>query len=116
MSNIVVVLLEVVIALAVGVCLWSVVRSFLHRDKWVEVSNGIPVAKISRIVAIGLLVLLVVTFLLGSSSPLYINGLPYDNWTWLKLSDMFVISSVVMLMLAGLTVIVARIYGWRLRK
>ena len=43
----------------------------------------------------------VLTFLLGGSDPMLINGENYADWLWLKLSDMFVITSLLML-LAGI--------------
>lgn len=35
--------------------------------------------------------------LLGGSAPMLINGENYADWLWLKLSDMFVITSLLML-------------------
>lgn len=115
LSSIVIILLEVVIALTIGVSLWSVVRSFLNRDRRQGSSNGVPVAVISRCVAIGVLLLLVLTFLLGSSSPITINGEPYDSAVWLRLSDMFVVSVYVMLFLAVAAVVAGRVWSRRLR-
>ena len=48
-----------------------------------------------------LLAVLGLTFLLGGSDPMLINGENYADWLWLKLSDMFVITSLLML-LAGI--------------
>lgn len=69
--------------------------------------HGIPAKKIFHITWIGTLVLLVATFLLGSSSPMLINGNEYGDWLWLKLSDMFVLTSLLMLLGA----IVAVLFG-----
>ena len=59
--------------------------------------NGIPVRRIFRITWIGTLAVLLLTFLLGGSAPMLINGENYADWLWLKLSDMFVITSLLML-------------------
>ncbi len=59
--------------------------------------NGIPVRRIFRITWIGTLAVLLLTFLLGGSAPMLINGEYYADWLWLKLSDMFVITSLLML-------------------
>ena len=69
--------------------------------------HGIPAKKIFHITWIGTLVLLVATFLLGSSSPMLINGNEYGDSLWLKLSDMFVFTSLLMLLGA----IVAVLFG-----
>lgn len=65
------------------------------------VVNGVPVRRIFRITWLTLLAVLVLTFLLGGSDPMLINGENYADWLWLKLSDMFVITSLLML-LAGI--------------
>ena len=59
--------------------------------------NGIPVRRIFRITWIGTLAVLLLTFFLGGSAPMLINGENYADWLWLKLSDMFVITSLLML-------------------
>ena len=114
-STVVIVVLELAVAAAVGVCLWSVVRSLRKGDRGQAVVNGIPVALISRSVAVGLVALLALTFVLGSSSPILINGLPYESVAWLKLSDMFVVSIYVMLLLAVTAVVAGRVWSRRLR-
>ena len=53
--------------------------------------------RIFRITWLGTLAILVLSFLLGSSDSMLINGENYADWIWLKLSDMFVITSLLML-------------------
>jgi hypothetical protein len=93
------------ITLAVG--LWSVVRGLKLRGKTDATDNNIPVKKMGYIISVGALVLLVVTFLTGSVQPLTINGVKYNDWLWLKVSDMFINTSLVMLLLA----VAAVVYG-----
>lgn len=104
-SSIVVIALELVVAVAVGVYIWSVVRSILKRDKGSSIINGIPTRTISRSIAILTFILLAATFILGSKAPIMINGLTYDSSLWLKMSDMFVISLIIMLLLATIAVV-----------
>lgn len=64
------------------------------------VVNGVPANKIIRITWIGTLTILLLTFVLGSSTPMLINGEKYADWMWLKISDMLVLTSVLMLLVA----------------
>lgn len=53
----------------------------------------------------GLLAVLIITFLAGSSQPIPVNGETYADWLWLKLSDMFVLTSVILLVAGAATVL-----------
>ena len=84
----------------VGLAVYSMVKDY-RSSKSEAVVNGVPVRRIFRITWLILLAVLVLTFLLGGSDPMLINGENYADWLWLKLSDMFVITSLLML-LAGI--------------
>ena len=80
----------------VGLAVYSMIRDY-RGTKSEAVVNGVPVRRIFRITWLGTLAILVLSFLLGSSDPMLINGENYADWIWLKLSDMFVITSLLML-------------------
>ena len=88
----------------IGLAIYSMWKDY-RGSRSEAVVNGVPVRRIFRITWIGLLALLVLTFALGSSAPMLINGENYADWLWLKLSDMFVITSLLML-LAGMGVVI----------
>ena len=88
----------------IGLAIYSMWKDY-RGSRSVAVVNGVPVRRIFRITWIGLLALLVLTFALGSSAPMLINGENYADWLWLKLSDMFVITSLLML-LAGMGAVI----------
>ena len=96
------------VVLAVGVTVWAVVAAWRCRDKGGNVEHGVPVARIAYGTAGFTLVLMVLSFLLGSSKAILINTHSYRETFWLKTADMFVVSSVV-LMLVALGVI---LYGY----
>ena len=58
----------------------------------------VPETKIARCVWGGLVLLLIVTFGVGSSAPIMVNGNDFTDWTWLKLSDMLVYTSLLLLL------------------
>ena len=84
----------------IGLAVYSMVKDY-RSSRSEAVVNGVPVRRIFRITWLTLLAVLVLTFLLGGSDPMLINGENYADWLWLKLSDMFVITSLLML-LAGI--------------
>ena len=88
----------------IGLAIYSMWKDY-RGSRSEAVVNGVPVRRIFRITWIGLLALLVLTFALGSSDPMLINGENYADWLWLKLSDMFVITSLLML-LAGMGAVI----------
>ena len=88
----------------IGLAIYSMWKDY-RGSRSEAMVNGVPVRRIFRITWIGLLALLVLTFALGSSAPMLINGENYADWLWLKLSDMFVITSLLML-LAGMGAVI----------
>ena len=80
----------------IGLAVYSMVKDY-RSSKSEAVVNGVPVRRIFRITWLTLLAVLILTFLLGGSDPMLINGENYADWLWLKLSDMFVITSLLML-------------------
>ena len=79
-----------------GLAVFSMIRDYL-RSKSESGLYVIPVPRICGYYWIGTLAVLLLTFFLGGSAPMLINGENYADWLWLKLSDMFVITSLLML-------------------
>lgn len=61
--------------------------------------------KIGYSVAGGTFFILLLTFLLGSSAPMKINGADFTDAFWLRVSDMFVSSSLLLIVAAVAVVI-----------
>ena len=100
-------LMELLVALALATAGWSMTRALKIRGKGEAMDNNIPVKKISYGVAIGTATLLLLTFALGSADPMKINGTTFTNTWWLKVSDMFIGTSLAMMLAA----VAAVIYG-----
>lgn len=83
--------------MAIAVVAVAVVKRNSFIGKEADRVNGIPATKIFRFTWLGTLVLLILTFVFGSSMPMLVNGEEYNDWFWLKTSDMLVFTSVVML-------------------
>lgn len=91
----------ILMAAALVAVVLSVVKSVKCHSLQSSDSGGVPVAKVSY-ACIGLVVIcLVVTFVTGSSDTMKINGADYDNWFWLKATDMLVNTSIVLFAVAA---------------
>lgn len=85
---------------AIGLAISSIVHTYRSSDKEDELSHRIPSQLISRATWGFTVLLLLVTFCLGSSNSVLINGQTFQDWMWLKTTDMLVYSTLVMLVVA----------------
>ena len=99
-------LMYIALAAAIVVTLWSVVKTLRMRTKDDEIINGVPQTRIAWTTAGCFLVCLAVTYLLGSSEPLTTNGTLFTSRFWLKTTDMFIYTSIILIIgcLAGVIV------------
>ena len=86
-------LMYAVAAVAVVVTIVSAVRPFVIAPKERRSGRG-------WVVAACVAVLLVLTYLLGSDQPLVINGTAFTDAFWLKVTDMLILSSIVLIVVA----------------
>ena len=97
----------VLLAAAVLLTVWSVVRGF-RRSGGVKVQgceNGVPVRRIAWLTAGVLVVTLAVTWLTASTQPLNINGKTYADAFWLRISDMLINTALVLVVIVSIAVI-----------
>lgn len=95
-----IVLMVVVMLLALAMAGFSAWHSHRMGSRQDAVVNGVPARKIARITWLSTGGLLLLGFAVGSSAPMWVNGSEFDCWFWLKLSDMFVVVSLVLLLAA----------------
>jgi len=98
-TDVLLILMWILIILTVVVSCFSIVKAYRVDDK-IEVVNGIAEKRIRRYTWLGLLIVLVLTFVLSSSSVMNVNGKDYSEWVWLKFSDMFIFTSAILLVVA----------------
>ena len=124
--NIVLGTLYVLLAVAIGTVAWSVIRGWRRSTFFDKRSGGAERNVLRRakrqsraqrsssnVIAWGaaacLVVVMAVTWLLGSTRPLSVNGKEYADAFWLRTSDMFIYSALVLLVLTGVCVAVSQI-------
>ncbi len=101
-------LMYLMLVVAMGVTVWSVWHTLRSRRKGDDIVNGVPAGRIGWCVAVGLGVCLVLTFLLGSSSPVMTNGARFADPFWLKTTDMFIYTSILLIIGCFVSAIVSR--------
>ena len=90
-------LMYIAVAAALIVTVVSVFKTVRLRTKDDEVVNGVPRTRIAWIVGVAFLLCLVLTFLLGSSEPVRTNGRLFTDTFWLKATDMFIYTSLILI-------------------
>lgn len=103
LTDLVLVLMYLMTAVALGIAVYSVVKGSRMRSSE-KVVNGVPVAKIAWGTIAFVAVSLVATFLVGSSEPLKVNGTLFKDAFWLRLTDMFIYTSLVLIAVAVVAV------------
>ena len=92
------------VVVAIGVTAYSVVHGIRTRGRQGYSGNGVAAGRITIATWVFTVLLLVISFALGSTEPIKVNGKDFCEDIWLRLSDMFIISSGVMILLAILAV------------
>lgn len=83
----------------------AVVRGVRRANQDEGVTNGIPARKITYITYGATALILLLTFVFGSTQAMVVNGQNFADTFWLRMSDMFVNSSLLLLVLAAGVVI-----------
>jgi putative exporter of polyketide antibiotics len=105
LTDVLLMFMFVLLILGIAVGIWAVVKSLRVHNSEDKLVNSVPATKISYSIAGFTFVLLIFTFVLGSSSTMLINGQKYTDAFWLKVSDMFVWSCLIMIVVAVAAVI-----------
>ena len=90
-------LMYITVAVALIVTVVSVIKTVRLRTKDDEVVNGVPRTRMAWVVVVAFLLCLVLTFLLGSSEPVRTNGELFTDTFWLKATDMFIYTSLILI-------------------
>ena len=112
LTTVLLIFVFLVLALAVIVTIWAVLSAIRKKGKGEKKSNGVPVVLITTVILVFTVVLLAGSFLAGSSTAVQVNGKEYAEEGWLKAADMFVISSLVLMVLATAAVAFAAIRSY----
>lgn len=88
------------LALTLGFTAWSMLHTLQMRNRE-RLTMGIPARRIAWGVALLLIATLALTALTADTQPLSINGHTYDSSFWLRVSDMLINTSMVLIVVAA---------------
>ncbi len=111
LTSVLLIFLISVCVFAVAVAIWAVVRTFFKRGRASNDTLGVSPAVISTVVAVVTVAILAISFLAGSATAVVVNGQEYNDETWLKAVNMFVITSVFLMVLATAAVCLSTIWS-----
>ena len=97
-------LIYLLLIASIGFVIWSTLRSLRLRKGQSTKSNGIVTRIITGATAAVLVLSLLLTYLLGGTQPLMSNGKPFTDTFWLRTSDMFINTSIILVIIAALAV------------
>ena len=101
-------LMYIVLAVALVVTAYSVWHGLRTTRKGDDIVNRVPAGRIGWLVILGLVVCLALTFLLGSTSPVVTNGDVFSDRFWLRVTDMFIYTSTILIAGCFVSAIISR--------
>ena len=99
--DIIIIAMYVLLALTLAVSAWSAWKGVRIRQRRKSTRIGYGVAGATAL-------LLLVTCLLASTSPLQSNGALFTDTLWLRLADMFIYSSITLIIVCSVVVVIAK--------
>lgn len=100
---------------ATGVAAVSAARSLRRRDRGDGRVNGVPARRIAWGTVALLFASLALTFATGSAEAMKINGVDFAETFWLKATDMFV-NTIIILMVVALAAVLYGVSGLNRRR
>ena len=94
--------------MAVAVTLFAVYRSLRRMRGHTGVVNGVPALRIALGVGVGTFCIMILSFALAPTDAMSVNGVQYADGLWLRVAEMFVDTSLLLLVAA----VVAVAYGY----
>ena len=108
MIDIIIYIMYLVILASIGVTIWSVVRRIKMIGRTSGKIHGIPARRINMSIVLSVFASLSLSFAFADVSPITINTRLYDDMFWLRVSNMFVFTGSLFMLLG----IVAIIYSF----
>ena len=94
------VLIYVLLAAVLTAVIVSMVHAFKVRGEVDSARNGVPAKTIMWSTAAFFVVMLVLTYALGATDVLQVNGKDYRQEEWLKVTDMFINTAITLVVVA----------------
>ena len=109
MIDILIILIYITLGAAITLTLWSIVRKVRTIGKVSGKRHGIPVTMINIVVNTLAIAILAVSYLIGDTETMIVNNSEYSDKVWLSVTDMFVTTASLLLLIGIVPVTVASI-------
>ena len=109
MIDILIILIYITLGAAITLTLWSIVRKVRTIGKVSGKRHGIPVTMINIVVNTLAIAILAVSYLIGDTETMIVNNSEYSDKIWLSVTDMFVTTGLLLLLIGIVTVTAASI-------
>lgn len=109
MIDILIILIYITLGAAITLTLWSIVRKVRTIGKVSGKRHGIPVTMINIVVNTLAIAILAVSYLIGDTETMIVNNSEYTDKIWLSVTDMFVTTGLLLLLIGIVAVTAASI-------
>lgn len=99
--DVVIVAMYVLLVVTLALSVWSAVHGVKTHQRQRQ-------TRIAYSVAIGVGLTLLITYLFGSTRPLSINGSLFTDTFWLRVADMFIHSSILIIIACSVVIVIAK--------
>ena len=96
------------LAVSVGAAVWSAVHGVRTHERTDDPLAARRTSMIGYATAGLLVVTLLFTYLLASPQPVISNGTPFTDVLWLRLTDMFICTSILLICVCSVIVVIAK--------
>ena len=94
--------------IGVGAAIWSAVHGVRTHEKEVDPLASKHTQTIGYVTVALVAVLMVLTYALASTHPVVSNGKPFTDALWLRLTDMFIFTSILLICICSVMVVAAK--------
>lgn len=108
LTSVLITFVLLLLLMAVAVTLFAVYRSLRRMRGHTGVVNGVPALRIALGVGVGTFCIMFLSFALAPTDAVSVNGVQYADGLWLRVAEMFVDTSLLLLVAA----VVAVAYGY----
>lgn len=101
-------LVYLLLAATAAAAVWSAVNGVRTHEPAVDPIAARYTSATGYVTAGGVFLVLLLSYLLGASQPVISNGRPFTDAFWLRLTDMFIYSTVILISVCSVIVAIAK--------
>ena len=98
----------VILTIAIGMAVWSAIHGVRTHERDKDPLASRCTSMIGYATAVLVAVELIVTFATASTQPVVSNGKPFTDTLWLRLTDMFIFTSLLLICVCSAVVAIAK--------